>query len=176
VELEQDNSSSTSLSRTVVAAWHGNNIGKHAWLTGQATIAAHRNKEEEKKLTGVLTEEQGQRPWWRHDGVATVLAARPPSRGCDGERAASCSRPSGRAQHGSDVGVADGHPTDVATRGHHNHPGARTRALARLAGADQAVGARSTGRSSAAMAGIGGEDDESPRSEGRARQGGAHAP
>jgi hypothetical protein len=51
VELEQDNSSSTSLSRTAVAAWHGNSIGKHAWLTGQATIAAHRNKEEEKKLT-----------------------------------------------------------------------------------------------------------------------------
>jgi hypothetical protein len=74
----------------------------------------------------------------------------------------------GRAQHGGDVGVADCHPTDTATRGHRNHPGARAGAPARLAGADQAAGVRSTGRSSAAMAAIGGEDDESPRSEGRA--------
>jgi hypothetical protein len=39
--LEQDNSSSsTSLSRTTVTAWHSNSIGKHAWLAGQATIAS----------------------------------------------------------------------------------------------------------------------------------------
>jgi hypothetical protein len=107
---------------------------------------------------------------------ATVVVARPPSRGCDGEGAASCSRPSGRAQHGGDVGVADSHPTNAAMRGHRKHPGARAEALTRLAGANQAAGARSTGRSSATMAAIGGEDDESPRSEGRARRGGAHAP
>jgi hypothetical protein len=42
VELEQDNnsSSSTSLSRIAATAWHSNSIGKHAWLTGQATIAS----------------------------------------------------------------------------------------------------------------------------------------
>jgi hypothetical protein len=41
VELEQNHSSSsTSLSRATVAVGHGNSIGKHAWLTGQATITS----------------------------------------------------------------------------------------------------------------------------------------
>jgi hypothetical protein len=35
--------------------------------------------EEEKKLTRVLTEEHGGRPGQRHDGAATVVAARPAS-------------------------------------------------------------------------------------------------
>jgi hypothetical protein len=38
--------------------------------------------EEEEELTGVLTEEHGGRPWRRHDGTSTVVAARPPSRSC----------------------------------------------------------------------------------------------
>jgi hypothetical protein len=53
--------------------------------------------------------------------------------------------------------------------GHRKHPGARAEAPTRLARADQAIGARSTGRSSAAMAAIGGEDDEIPWSGGSAR-------
>jgi hypothetical protein len=107
---------------------------------------------------------------------ATVVVARPPSRGCNGKGAASCSWPSGRAQHGDDVGVADCHPTDTAAKSHCKHPGARAEAPARLAGADQAARARSTGRSSAAMAAIGDKDDESPWSGGSARRGRAHAP
>jgi hypothetical protein len=114
----------------------------------------------------VLTEEQDRRPWQRHDGAATVVASRPPSRGCDGKGAASCSWPSGQAQHGSDVGVADCHLTDTAMKSHHKHPGARAEAPARLARADRAARARSTKRSSAAMAAIGGKDDEFPRSGG----------
>jgi hypothetical protein len=124
----------------------------------------------------VLTEEQDRRPWWQHDGAAMVVAARPPSRGCDGKGAASCSWPSGRAQHGSDVGVADCHPTDMAMKSHRKHPRARAEAPVRPAGADRAARARSTEWSLAAMAAIGGEDDESRRSGGSARRGGAHVP
>jgi hypothetical protein len=124
----------------------------------------------------VLTEEQGRRPWRRHDGAATVAAARPPSRGYDSKGAASCSWPSVRAQHGDDVGVADCHPIDVAVKSHRKHPGARTEAPARPTGADRAARARSTERSSAAMAAIGGEDDESTWSGGSTRRGRAHAP
>jgi hypothetical protein len=49
-------------------------------------------------------------------------------------------------------------------------------APARPIGADRASRARSTGRSSEAMATNGGEIDGSPRSDGSARQGGAIAP
>jgi hypothetical protein len=114
----------------------------------------HRDKGEEMELTGELTEERDRGPWRRHVGAATVVAGRPPSRGCNGKGVASCSRPSGRAQHQE----------------------ARAKAPARPAGADQAVRARSTGRSSEAMAMIGGKVDESPWSEGSTRQGGAVAP
>jgi hypothetical protein len=107
---------------------------------------------------------------------ATVVVARPPSRGCNGKGAASCSWPSGRAQHGDNVGVADCHPIDAAAKSHRKHLGARAEAPARLAGADQAARARSTGRSSAVMAAIGDEDDKSPWSGGSAWRGGAHAP
>jgi hypothetical protein len=124
----------------------------------------------------VLIEEQGKRPWRRHDGTATVVAARPPSRGCDSKGAASCSWPSGRAQHGGDVGVADCHPTDAATESHRKHRGARAETPARLTRVDQAARARSTGRSSAAIATIGGEDDETPRSGGSVRRGEADMP
>jgi hypothetical protein len=77
---------------------------------------------------------------------------------------------------GGDIGVADCHPTDDAMKGHHKHREARAEAPAGPAGADQAARARSTGRSSAAMALIGGEVDESPRSGGSTWQGGAVAP
>jgi hypothetical protein len=40
---------------------------------------------EEKELTGELTEERGRGPWRRRIGAATVVAGRPPSRGCDGK-------------------------------------------------------------------------------------------
>jgi hypothetical protein len=83
-------------------------------------------------------------------------------------------RPS--AAPGGDVGVAGCRPTDEATKGHLKHRKARAEAPARPAGADQAVRARSTGRSSEAMATIGGEVDESPRSDGSTRQGRAIAP
>jgi hypothetical protein len=105
----------------------------------------HRNKEEEKKLTGVLTEEHDGRPWRRHDGAATVVATRPPSRGYTGEGAASCSRPNGRAQHGGDVGVAVAiQPTRQRGR-HRKHRRARAGAPAKLAGVDQPAWARYTG-------------------------------
>jgi hypothetical protein len=70
---------------------------------------------------------------------------------------------------GGDVGVAGCRPTDKATKGHRKHQEARVEALARPAGADHAARARSTGRSSEAMATIGGEVDESDRQ--RCKQG-----
>jgi hypothetical protein len=77
---------------------------------------------------------------------------------------------------GGNVGVAGYRPTDEAMKGHHKHREARSEAPARPAGADQAARARSTGWSSEAMATIGGEVDESPRSDGSTRRGGAIAP
>jgi hypothetical protein len=73
------------------------------------------------------------------------VAARPPSRGCTGERATSCSRPSGRAQHGGDVGVAAAIQPTRQRGEHRKHSGAWVEAPARLAGVDQAARARSTG-------------------------------
>jgi hypothetical protein len=55
----------------------------------------HRDKGKEKELT----EDRGRGPWRRRVGAATVVAGRPPSKGCDSKGAASCSRPSDRAQH-----------------------------------------------------------------------------
>jgi hypothetical protein len=82
------------------------------------------------------------------------------------------------AEHstGGDVGVVGCRPTDEATKSHRKHRGARAEAPARPAGANQAARARSTGRSLAAMAMIGGEVDESPWSGGSTRRGGADAP
>jgi hypothetical protein len=77
---------------------------------------------------------------------------------------------------GGDIGVAGCHPTNEVTKGHRKHREARAEAPARPAGADQAARARSTGRSSEAMATIGGEIDESPWSEGSTRRGGVVAP
>jgi hypothetical protein len=176
VELEHNSSSSTSLSRTTTTtAWHNNSIGKHAWLAGQATIASTQ-KQGGEELTGVLTREQDWRPWRQHDGAATVVAARPPSRGCTGEGAASCSRPSGQAHHGGDVGVATAIQPTQRRGGHRKHRRARAGAPAKLAGVDQPHGRDLLGRSSTAMAAIGGEDDETPRSGGSARRGGADTP
>jgi hypothetical protein len=93
----------------------------------------------------VLTEGQDRRPWGRHDGAATVVAARPPSKGCTGEGATSCSRPSGRAQHGGDVGVAAAIQPTQRRGGHRKHRRARAGAPAKLAGVDQAAWARPTG-------------------------------
>jgi hypothetical protein len=59
--------------------------------------------------------------------------------------ATSCSWPSGRAQHGGDVGVAAAIQPTWRRGGHRKHCGARARAPARLAGVDQAARARSTG-------------------------------
>jgi hypothetical protein len=67
-------------------------------------------------------------------------------------------------------------PTDEAVKSHCKRRGARAEAPARPAGADQAARAKSTGRSSAAMATLGGEVNESPRSGGSTRRGGADAP
>jgi hypothetical protein len=77
---------------------------------------------------------------------------------------------------GGDVGVAGYRPTDEAMKGHRQHRGAGAEAPARPAGADQAARARATGRSSEAMAMIGGEVDKSPRSDGSTRRGGVIAP
>jgi hypothetical protein len=77
---------------------------------------------------------------------------------------------------GGDVGVAGCRPTDEATKNHRKHREARAEAPARPAEADQAMRARSTGRSSEAMATIGGEVDESPRSGGSTRRGRAVVP
>jgi hypothetical protein len=82
------------------------------------------------------------------------------------------------AEHitGGDVGVAGCRPTDEAMKSHRKHREARAEAPTGPARADQAARERSTGRSSAAMAAIGGEVDESPRSGGSTRRGGADAP
>jgi hypothetical protein len=88
-------------------------------------------------------------------------------------------RASGRAaEHstGGDIGVAGCRPTDEAMKSHRKHREARAEAPAEPAGADQAARAKSTGRSSTAMATIGGEVDESPRSGGSTRRGGADVP
>jgi hypothetical protein len=77
---------------------------------------------------------------------------------------------------GGDVRVAGCHPTDEATKSHRKHREAGTEAPVRPAGADQAMRARSTRRSSEAMVTIGGEVTESPRSGGSTRRGGAIAP
>jgi hypothetical protein len=77
---------------------------------------------------------------------------------------------------GGDVGVAGYRPTDETTKGRRKHRGAGAEAPARPAGADQATRARSTGRSSEAMATIRGEVNEFPRSDGRTQRGGAIAP
>jgi hypothetical protein len=98
-----------------------------------------------------------QRLWWQGGGI--VLTAERPS-----------------TAPGGDVEVAGCRPTDEATKSHRKHREARAEALAGPAGADQAARARSTRRSSAAMATIGGEVDESPPSEGSTRWGGADVP
>jgi hypothetical protein len=133
------------LSRAAATAWHSNSIGKHAWLTGQATKVRTQKLGGEEELTGVLPEEQGRRPGRRHDGAALVVVARPPSRSYTGEEAASCSRPSGQAQHGGDIGVAVAFQPTRRQGEHRKHRRARTGALAKLAGVDQAAWARSTG-------------------------------
>jgi hypothetical protein len=82
------------------------------------------------------------------------------------------------AEHstGGDIGVAGYRPTDAVTKSHRKHRGARAEAPARPAGADQAARARSTERISAAMVTLGGEVNESSRSGGSTRRGGADAP
>jgi hypothetical protein len=77
---------------------------------------------------------------------------------------------------GGNVGVAGYHPTGAATKSHRKHREDGAKASARPAGADQAARARSAGRSSEVMATIGDEIDESPRSDGSTRRGGAIAP
>jgi hypothetical protein len=88
------------------------------------------------------------------------VAGRPPSRGYDGKGGGIVLA----AEHstGGDVGVAGCRPTNEAMKNHRKHREARAEAPAEPAGADQAARAKSTGRSSTAMATIGGEVDESP--------------
>jgi hypothetical protein len=119
----------------------------------------------------MFLEEQGRRPGRRHDGAASVVAARPLSKSCTGEEATSCSWPSSQAQHGGDVGVAAA--VQLTRRGgeHRKHRRARTGALAKLTGVDQPHGQDLLGQSSTAMVAIRGGGDETPQSGGRARQG-----
>jgi hypothetical protein len=70
---------------------------------------------------------------------------------------------------GGNVRVAGFHPTDEATKSHRKHREAGAEAPVRPARADQATSARSTGRSSEAMATIGGKVNESPWSGGSTR-------
>jgi hypothetical protein len=92
----------------------------------------------------VLPEEQGRRPGRRHDGAATVVAARPPSRSCTGEEAASCSQLSGKHSRAATSGLQqpsnrhDDKEDTASTR-------ARAGAPAKLTRVDQAAWARSTG-------------------------------
>jgi hypothetical protein len=67
-------------------------------------------------------------------------------------------------------------PIDEATKSHRKHREARAEAPAGPAGADQVARERSTKRSSAAMATIGGEVDEFPKSGESTRRGRADAP
>jgi hypothetical protein len=83
------------------------------------------------------------------------------------------------AEHSTMVatsGLQGYRPADEAVKSHHKHRGARAEAPVRPAGADRAARARSTGRSSAAMAMLGGEVDKTPRSGGSTHRGGADAP
>jgi hypothetical protein len=89
--------------------------GKHAWLAGQATKTRAQRQGRRNELTGELIEERGRRPWRRH---------RRHNHGCGSEAtvqwlrrrgAASCSRPSGQAQHlGATSGLQACRSTDEA--------------------------------------------------------------
>jgi hypothetical protein len=68
------------------------------------------------------------------------------------------------------------HPTGEAAETPSEAPRRGQKPQQGWAGADQATGARSTGRRAEAMATNGGETDESPRSNGRAWRRGAYAP
>jgi hypothetical protein len=130
----------------------------------------------EEELTGVLTEEHGGRPWRQHDGAASVVVARPPSRSCTNEEAATCSRPSGRAQHGGGGGVAVAVQPTRRRGDHHQHRQAREGAPASSPEYIKPLGQDLLGRSSTAMAAIGGGGNETPRSRGRVQRGKAEAP
>jgi hypothetical protein len=83
------------------------------------------------------------------------------------------------AEHSTMVamsGLQGCRPADEAVKSHRKHRGARVEAPARPARVDQAARARSTERSSAVMAMLGGEIDETPRSGESTWQGGADAP
>jgi hypothetical protein len=137
----------------------------------------HIDKGEEKELTGKLIGKRGRRAWWRHCQCSNGCGREATIQRLRRQGAASCSRPSGQGQHlGGDVGVAGCRPTGEVMKGHRKHRGAGSEAPARPAEADQAARARSTERSSEAMAMIGGEVDESPRSDGSTQRGKAIAP
>jgi hypothetical protein len=178
VELEQNSSSSsTSLSRTTATAWHINIIGKHAWLAGQATIAST-----QKQGGG----EETHRSAHRGARQKTMAETRRRSHGCGSKATVLRLRWRGGRHRAHDraaehsMAATSGLQTTIQPMrrqgGHHKHRGARAGAPARLTEVDQAVGARSTGRSSTAMAAIGGKDDETPRSGGSTRRGGADTP
>jgi hypothetical protein len=109
--------------------------------------------------------------------AATVVAVKPPSSGCNGKER---HRAHGRmAKHSTWVRCRGCKHTVQPMRRrryHRKHREARAEAPARPAGADRASRARSTQRSSEAMATNGGETNGSPRSDGSARRGGANAP
>jgi hypothetical protein len=113
----------------------------------------------------------------------TMATTRRRSHGCGREATIQRLRRQGggivlAAEHSTegDVGVAGCRPTDVVTKSHRKHRGARAEAPAEPARADQAARVRSTRQSSAAMATLRGEVDESPRSGGSTRRGRADAP
>jgi hypothetical protein len=110
-------------------------------------------------------------------GVATVVAVKPPSSVCDGEER---HRAHGQTAKHSTWGRRQGcrHAVQPTRRRryHRKHQEVGAEAPARLAGANRASRARSTGRSSEVMATNGGKADESPRSDGSTRRGGAIAP
>jgi hypothetical protein len=110
-------------------------------------------------------------------GAAMVEAVKPPSSGCNGKER---HRAHGREAKHNTWGRYRGCRLTVQPtrrqRCHRKHREVGAEAPARPARADQASRARSTGRNSEAMATNGGEVDESPRSDGSTRRGGAIAP
>jgi hypothetical protein len=131
----------------------------------------HRDKGEEIELTGELAVKQG-RSWQRHRWCSHGCGMEAIVQRLQRRGAASCSRPSGQAQHlGGDVGVANLPSNRRSDGGTTTSTEKREEAPVRPAKADQALRARSTRPSSEAMAMNGGEADKSPRSDGSAQRG-----
>jgi hypothetical protein len=101
--------------------------------------------------------------------------ARPPSSSCTDEAAAVCSWPS-TARHRGGIGVAVAIQPTQSRGSHHQSRRAQGGAPASSPEQIEPLGLDPQWRSSGAMSAMGGDADESQRSEGRAQQAKAEAP